>query len=122
MEEFVNTDTAIGIRNHRSVGLRILLPQLQNLVDNLGGIGIGAIGFALILHQEPPELIGGHVIGAGRELVEEILDVIGWAWLRDSKLTVEAIEYLVAVGAHGFDRFLSQTKSLENDLTKRKKA
>lgn len=100
MEEFVETDTTIGIRGHRSVGLLILLPQLQNLVNYAGGIRRGEIRFALVLHQESPELIGGHVIGAGRELIEEVLDVIGWARLGDSKLTVEALEYLVAVGAH----------------------
>lgn len=51
----------------------------------------------LVLHQEPPELIGCHEVSAFSEDREGSFDVCGWDRFIDLKLTVKAFKHRAAI-------------------------
>ena len=71
------------------------------LLEDLVGIGSGAIHFALMLRQEPEEVVGGHGGGAGREFRKGFFDVGRWFGFGECELPVEAAEDFVVVCGHG---------------------
>jgi len=76
----------------------VIFPRL---LEDLVGIGSGAVHFALMLRQKPEEVIGGHGGGAGRKFRKGFLDVGQWLRFGECELPVEAAEDFVVVGGHG---------------------
>lgn len=76
----------------------VLFPRL---LEDLLGIGNGAVHFALMLRKEPEQLVGGHGGGAFGEFRKGFLDVGRWFRFGDGELSVEAAEDFVVVSGHG---------------------
>lgn len=103
MEEVFDGDAAVLFFSPViGVGGRLVIPasEFQNFLDDFLRFRQSEVHVALVLREESPELIAGHVGPTAGELGECVLEIIRWNGIVDLVLSGEEHKHFVLIDLH----------------------